>query len=139
MTRCNDAPKNVWQVDSWDGGYAWSEPRPITEVDEHPADIIRLASGRLLLAFGHRQPPYGVRALVSHDDGETWEFERTITLTADSRTADCGYPSSVQRKDGKVFTAYYAYESQGPWRMWRPELPIGIHAGGVLYDEEDLP
>jgi hypothetical protein len=130
---------SVWQAESQDGGYSWSEPRPITDAKEHPADIIRLDSGRLLLTFSHRQPPHGVRALVSRDQGRTWELDQKITLVAESRNYDCGYPSSVQRDDGKILTAYYAYESLGPWEMWRTEFPVGIHAAAVLYDENDLP
>lgn len=137
--RTSTPEDNIWQAESWDGGYTWSEPRPITDSKEHPADIIRLANGRLLLTFSHRQPPHGVRALVSRDEGETWEFDQKIILVAESRNYDCGYPSSVQRDDGKIFTAYYAYESLGPWEMWRREFPVGIHAAGVLYDENDLP
>ena len=139
MMRRETPPYNVWQTESWDGGYTWSEPKPITGDQEHPADLIRLTRGRLLLTFGHRQPPYGVRALVSHDDGETWEFDQKIILVSESTSRDCGYPSSIQRDDGKIFTAYYAYESQGPWAMWRAGLSIGVHAAGVLYDEDDLP
>ena len=58
---------------------------------------------------------------------------------AESLRTDCGYPSSIQREDGRIFTAYYAYESNGPWKMWRAEVPIGVHAAGILYDENDLP
>ena len=129
----------VWQSESTDEGYSWTEPRPITDPREQPGDVIQLKSGRLLLTFSHRIPPFGVRALVSHDEGRTWLQDQRITLVTESRIYDCGYPSSVQRDDGKIVTAYYAYESQGPWQMWRPEYPVGIHAAAVIYDEEDLP
>jgi len=99
---------DLWQAESADGGSTWSTPRRITNAGEHPADLLRLADGRLLLTYGHRRPPYGVRALVSHDDGRTWDKGQTITLVADAATADCGYSSSVQRDDGTILTAYYA-------------------------------
>jgi len=129
----------VWQADSEDGGYTWNEPRPITDPGEHPADILCLQDGRLLLTFSHRHPPFGVRALVSSDEGQTWNQDQRCTLAWESCTIDCGYPSSIQRDDGKIVTAYYAYESQGPWSMWLPERPVGIHAAAVIYDCDDLP
>jgi hypothetical protein len=80
-----------------------------------------------------------VRALVSHDEGSTWALDQKVILAAESTTRDCGYPSSVQLDDGAVFTAYYSYESHGPWAMWRPDIRIGPHAAGVLYQGGDLP
>ncbi|MBI3943785.1 MAG: exo-alpha-sialidase [Chloroflexi bacterium] len=139
MLRNAAAAQDVWQAESTDGGYTWSSPRRITNEQEHPADLIRLQSGRLLLTFGHRVPPYGVRALISHDNGASWDFDHKITLVNECTGRDCGYPSSIQRQDGRIFTAYYAYESIGPFAMWRSELPIGIHAAGVLFSEDDLP
>lgn len=129
----------VWQAISDDGGYTWSLPTPVTDPGEHPADIIRLLDGRLLATFSHRHPPFGVRALISSDEGKTWKLNERITLAWESRTVDCGYPSSIQRPDGKVVTAYYTYESDGPWAMWLPDRPVGVHAAAVIYDSMHLP
>ncbi len=129
---------NLWQAESPDLGYTWSEPRQITRPTQHPADLLMLESGRVLLTFGHRSPPYGVRALISSDECETWDHDSEIVLTADSASSDCGYPSAVQLDDGKVFVAYYAYESPGPFK-YNGFSPIGPHGAGVKLDESDLP
>ena len=42
---------------------------------------------------------------MSSDEGKTWSDPIRL---AHSLAGDCGYPSSVQRADGKIVTAYYA-------------------------------
>lgn len=71
----------------------------------NPASLIRLKDGRLVLTYGYRAEPYGMRARVSTDAGRTWQPE--IILRADGGNTDLGYPRSVQRADGKVVTSYY--------------------------------
>jgi len=129
---------DVWQAGSDDAGQTWSQPRRITRKGEHPADLVRLHSGRILLTYGQRNPPYGVRALVSDDEGESWDDHQRITLVGEAATSDCGYPSSVQLDDGAILTAYYVYESFGPFRAV-VGTNMGIHAALVKYDEAALP
>lgn len=53
----------------------------------------------------HSRPPGDIDCWVSRDDGATWSAPiRLMNSTA----TDCGYPSSVQRADGKIITAYYS-------------------------------
>jgi hypothetical protein len=92
---------------SEDRGRTWTPPRNVTEPNEHPGDLLPLGDGRLLLAFGERSRPFGVRALVSSDGGRTWDRDRPIVLAWDAPNRDCGYPSSVLRDDGRVVTVYY--------------------------------
>ena len=47
---------------SSNGGRSWSDPRQVTEQAEHPADLVVLADGRLLISHGVRHQPYGVQA-----------------------------------------------------------------------------
>ena len=143
--RCSGANvvERVRVTSSRDGGYTWSEARAATGPTQIPADLLRLADGRVLMTFGHRSAPFGVRALVSRDDGRTWDSENAVTLAADSARADCGYPSSAQMDDGSIFTAYYAYESAGPFQDNRIKGAFGMnygpHCAGVKYSPGDLP
>lgn len=91
---------------SEDKGRTWSQPRQITANKEHPADLILLKDSRLLLTYGERNRPYGVRAKISRDLGLSWEPE-TIVLVADAENTDCGYPSSAEIGPGKIVTLYY--------------------------------
>lgn len=92
---------------SQDGGLTWSKAVQITQDKEHPADLLLLKNGDLLLTFGERNKPFGVQAILSHDLGKTWDEKSRIVLANDAASTDCGYPSSVQLRDGKIVTIYY--------------------------------
>ena len=92
-----------------DDGRTWRKGGRITEDRQHPGHLLRLRDGRILLTYGdRREGHFGVEAKLSADDGQTWGKPFRL---ADFDPADCGYPSSVQRADGKVVTAYYAQKS----------------------------
>ena len=91
---------------SEDDGATWQGPQRVTGRNEINGHLTRLADGRLLLSYGNRvKDRYGVLAKLSDDEGRTWGPPIRIAHTLES---DCGYPSSVQRADGKIITAYYA-------------------------------
>ncbi len=59
--------------------------------------------------YGERNRPFGVRAMLSRNLGESWGPE-VIQLAADAHSRDCGYPSSVEIEPGKVVTMYYGVD-----------------------------
>jgi len=111
---------------SYDGGKTWTEPQRVTRTSEHPPDLVQLTDGRILMAFGERNKPYGVHALISCDGGKTWDKDHELVLVDHATSTDCGYPSSVVLSDGRVLTAYYAVGST-KYPDW------GVHAGGILF------
>jgi len=92
---------------STDDGRTWSKPDQATGRAEHPADLLVLSDGNLLMSYGVRHEPYGVQAMLSRDEGRSWDRKRKILLAWDGDHGDLGYPVSVQRADGKIVTAYY--------------------------------
>lgn len=94
---------------SSDKGRTWSPPQRITGDHEHPADVIVLKDGRLLLVHGERNRPFGVQARLSNDLGAHWESE-VIHLATDAQSRDCGYPSSVETAPGRIVTVYYGVD-----------------------------
>jgi hypothetical protein len=91
---------------SEDDGVTWQEAQQLTKDKELNATLFRLADGRILLSYGTRiTGEFGVMAKLSSDEGVTWGEPIRLAHTLSS---DCGYPSSVQRADGKIVTAYYA-------------------------------
>jgi sialidase-1 len=98
---------NIAVTRSDDKGYAWSEPVQITKDLEHPADLVRLENGWVLMTYGERNPPRGARAVLSRDGGKTWDTGGTIVIADDAPNTDCGYPSSVEVAKGKIVTLYY--------------------------------
>ncbi len=84
--------------------HSWAKIAQVTGPQQHPAHLVRLRDGRLLLTYGNRVQPRGVDARVSSDEGKTWsEPVRVLDFEGDG-----GYPASVQLENGDVLTAYYA-------------------------------
>ena len=113
----------LYQADSDDGGRTWTLARE-TPILGFPPHLIRLEDDRLLVVYGRRLSPYGQRARISNDDGETWdvEAERVVQPAASD---DLGYPASAQLLDGTVLTIYYQVEQVGEktclmGTRWRP-------------------
>ena len=125
----------TWQSDSFDDGNTWSVPRQITGYMEHPADIVRLNNGKVLLTYGRRSGPFGIQAVLSEDGGETWRDDRKLLLVADGGQ-DQGYPSTVQRDDGMIVTVYYSSDLK---ILGMPSArPIGIHGASLIYNLEHI-
>jgi predicted neuraminidase len=101
-----EKPKGkLWESRSHDGGRTWS---PASEtVLPNPnagADMIRLQSGRLLLAFNNSA--YGRSPLslaVTEDGGKTWRIVRDVE---NEPGKEFSYPSLCQAKDGVIHLTY---------------------------------
>jgi len=89
-----------------DEGQSWQEVGPITLPGQKPGDLLELNDGRIVLTYGSRIIGLsGVCARISEDQGSTWSVARPL-VTAPG-PMDCGYPSSVELRDGTIVTAYY--------------------------------
>ncbi len=103
-------------IRSPDRGRTW-EPLVKTPVWGFPQHLLPLRDGRLLMTYGYRRPPFGIRACLSNDDGKTWHLQNEIVIRMDGGTPkgqdrkvgdyDLGYPVSLQLEDGRIFTVYY--------------------------------
>jgi hypothetical protein len=120
---------------SSDKGRTWSPPRQVTHDMEHPANVILLKDGRLLLVYGERNRPFGVRAMLSRDLGQTWGTD-VIILAEDAQRADCGYPSSAEIAPGKIVTLYYGVDEVKDKGPVSPDLR-GIYARAILWTAPD--
>ena len=125
--------RNAIQIqESVDGGYSWTEPRPIVRWGASPWASrprkepgsyslgqfhyrspwpIILKDGRILVVFARRKPPFGIGAILSEDQGKSWSREAIIR--DDAACSDIGYPVAVQLEDGTLFTAYYYVTEMG--------------------------
>ncbi len=119
----------VWVSESSDDGVTWSETRQITPLNAHPADLSLLPDGRVLMTVGNRIGPYGVLGIVGTKGGE-FDWKKRFSLVDDAISRDCGYPSTVVLKDGRVLTLYYAtrVKEQAAWR---------VHCGAIFYRGPD--
>jgi len=92
---------------STDEGKTWTfMGKPVPDTGRgNPPSLVRLKDGRLVVTYGYRGEPYGIRARVSQDEGATWGEE--IVLRKDAGAWDLGYPRTIQRPDGQLVTVYY--------------------------------
>jgi hypothetical protein len=90
-----------------DNGESWSFVNQATlETGGNPPSMLLLPDGRVVVTYGYRKEPYGIRARFSKDHGLTWSAEETI-LRSDGGGRDLGYPRTVLRPDGKLVSVYY--------------------------------
>ena len=91
-----------------DDGRSWtllSKAAATGKRNGNPPAMVRLKDGRLVLTYGYRSEPIGIRAKISRDGGRTWGQE--IHLRDDGRTWDLGYPRTVTLPDDTIVTMYY--------------------------------
>ena len=88
----------------------------VTVDGEHSPDLLRLSNGNILLTYGECRKPFGVQALLSRDAGKSWDLKRRIMIALDGDHGDLGYPISIQRRDGRIVTAYCIVH--GPYNLF---------------------
>jgi len=94
----------MYQTTSEDGGITWSEAEPLG-FHGSPPHLIKHSSGIIICAYSFREKPYGIRVMLSRDNGQSWEYN--YILRDDGIHPDLGYPSSVELADGSIITMYY--------------------------------
>lgn len=104
------------QTESADGGKTWSMPHSIG-VWGLPSHLLRLKDNRILMTYGYRRSPFGNQARISEDNGKTWSGE--LYVSKDGVRGDLGYPSTVQLKDGSLFSVWYESMDQYPKAVLR--------------------
>ena len=107
-------------------GLEWiyeSTPVSTTGTGGNPPAMIRLSDGRICVIYGYRDPPSGIRAVLSNDNGHSWG--KPIVLRNDGGNHDLGYPRVAQRSDGCLVVIYYYNDSPSEDRyiaatIWKP-------------------
>lgn len=109
-----DRPNEAFlqQSESGDGGVTWTVVHP-TPMWGYPPHLLKLHSGDILATYGIRRQPYGQRACLSHDGGETWDVDNEIILRDDAPNGDLGYPSTVELEPGELLSIYYQIDQLG--------------------------
>ena len=96
----------LWRCESPDGGRTWSEPVDLGFHGE-PAATARMDDGRILLVYGYRLEPFGVRARICNADLSDASAAEEIIIREDGGRADCGYPWIASLGGGKYMIVYY--------------------------------
>ncbi len=92
---------------SRDGAQTWTSPLRLTNNGQHPADLIFLSNGWILLVYGDRSvEDKMILGMVSKDNGRSWELNNRCVFSRPVR-GDFGYPSAARLADGRIGIAYY--------------------------------
>jgi hypothetical protein len=65
----------------------------------------------VVIVWGRRREPFGIRAAISEDGGRSWGPE--IVIRDDLPNDNLGYPSVIEYAPGRLFTAHYGEDSDG--------------------------
>ncbi len=115
--------------ESLDNGATWGLRSFVGYTGEsggNPPSLVRLPDGRLVIHYCARVMPFGLRARISSDNGQTWSPE--IFLRQDGLNWDIGYPRTVVRPDGKLVTMYYYATPEHPQQ----------HIAATIWDPDDF-
>ena len=79
----------------------------------HPHHAVRLPDGRVLLVYGYRHKPYGIRARVLNADCTDAASAPEIVLRDDGGNGDLGYPWATLVSDKEALVVYYFNRDDG--------------------------
>ncbi len=118
--------KDRWSdvYESTDGGKSWQFVSELEKGSDNPISLVGLGGDTVAAIYGWRSKPYGLRARISHDSGNTWG--KVIVLRDDAANNDIGYTRAAVRRDGSVIILYYYTTATVPEQhvaatIWRPQ------------------
>ncbi len=98
---------------STDGGKSFG-PWQKMGFQGHPMHGLRLPDKRVLLTYGYRHAPLGIRARILNAECTDFATAPEIILRTDGGSTDLGYPWSVQLDKSRVLVSYYFNVAGGP-------------------------
>lgn len=105
-----------------DKGKTFSKPM-FTDIKGYPLNPLILNNGKLVLTYGYRLKPYGVRAIVLDNIDDVFDINKInykanneeIIIDSDMKSTDCGYPWCIEN-DGIISCVYYGYKDKNKIR-----------------------
>jgi hypothetical protein len=79
----------------------------------HPLNALRLPSDRVLLTYGYRHKPFGIRARILNAECTDFATAPEIILRDDGGTSDIGYTWPVMLDKERVLVTYYYNKANG--------------------------
>lgn len=112
--RFDDTYLNLHIAVSEDNGKTFG---PVREVENcwmsSPAHALQLRSGKVLLSYGYRRAPYGIRVRLCNSELTDIGEAEELILRADAPNGDLGYPHAIQLDNGEILVAYYISDPDG--------------------------
>jgi len=95
----------------------------------HPCHALRLPDDRVLLVYGYRHKPYGIRARILNAECTDFDTAEEFVIRNDGGNGDIGYPWSVQLDKNRVLVTYYYNQNNGPRYIAGSILKIAAQKG----------
>lgn len=73
----------------------------------HPVQALRLPDNRVLISYGYRHKPLGIRARILNAECTDFATAPELILRTDGGNGDLGYPWAVQLDKNRVLVSYY--------------------------------
>ncbi len=73
----------------------------------HPLQALRLPDDRVLLVYGYRHQPYGIRARILNAECTDYETAEEIIIRDDGGSTDIGYPWAVMLDGKRILVTFY--------------------------------
>ena len=79
----------------------------------HHMNALQLPDGRVLITYGYRHKPFGIRARILNAECTDYKTAREIILREDGGSGDLGYTWPVQLDKDRVLVTYYFNNDNG--------------------------
>jgi hypothetical protein len=79
----------------------------------HPLNALRLPDNRVLLTYGYRHQPYGIRARIFNAECTDFATAEEFILRDDGGNSDIGYTWPVQLDNNRFMVVYYFNKNDG--------------------------
>jgi sialidase-1 len=79
----------------------------------HPLNALRLPDNRVLLTYGYRHKPFGIRARILNAECTDFASAQEIILRDDGGNSDIGYTWPVMLNRNRVLVTYYFNKENG--------------------------
>ena len=107
---------------SKDKGKTFSKP-VFTDIKGYPLNPLILEDGKVILTYGYRLKPYGIRAILLDNADDIFDIEKInykasneeIIIDSSMKSTDCGYPWCVEN-DNIISCVYYGYKDKNKMR-----------------------
>jgi hypothetical protein len=111
----NGLSSPLFTCESLDGGGTWSDPVKRDYYSPSPFHALPLHNGKVLITYGYRFEPFGIRAFVLDGECSDWVSAKgtETVLRDDGASVDIGYTSAVQLEGGDILVTYY-YHNEEP-------------------------
>jgi sialidase-1 len=73
----------------------------------YPLHALQLKDGKVLLTYGYRNKPYGIRARILNAECTNYETAPEIIIRDDGASDDLGYPWSIELDSNNILVIYY--------------------------------